>query len=136
MNPVSNLEQEQNNLMQISNIIPQLRTTDLASSIDFYTTKLGFTLDFQYDDFYAGVRIGDHVIHLKLVDDTDPTIAFVDQGDHFHLYLETDAISAVADDLKRAGVQIVRDVQDTAWGAREMAVRDDQGHTLYFGQRL
>jgi catechol 2,3-dioxygenase-like lactoylglutathione lyase family enzyme len=39
--------------MQISSIVPQFRTTDLTASIDFYTTKLGFTLEFQYDDFYA-----------------------------------------------------------------------------------
>ena len=38
----------------ISGVIPQLRTTDLRSSIDFYTTKLGFQLEFQYEDFYAG----------------------------------------------------------------------------------
>ena len=58
--------------MQISNIVPQLRTTDLAASVDFYTTKLGFTLEFLYDDFYAGVRYGEHVVHLKLVDAPDP----------------------------------------------------------------
>ena len=40
--------------MQVVGIIPQLRTTDLAKSIWFYTTQLGFTLEFQYEDFYAG----------------------------------------------------------------------------------
>ena len=31
--------------MKISHVIPQLRTTDLAASIRFYTEQLGFTLD-------------------------------------------------------------------------------------------
>jgi catechol 2,3-dioxygenase-like lactoylglutathione lyase family enzyme len=57
--------------MRISRIIPQLRTTDVASSIDFYTAKLGFTLDFRYEDFYAGVRAGDFVLHLKQIDAPD-----------------------------------------------------------------
>jgi catechol 2,3-dioxygenase-like lactoylglutathione lyase family enzyme len=44
--------------MTITSIVPQLRTTDLASSIRFYTEKLGFTVAFKYEDFYAGLRVG------------------------------------------------------------------------------
>ena len=120
--------------MHIVNIIPQLRTTDLAESIGFYTTQLGFTLEFQYEDFYAGVRAGEHVIHLKLVDDMDPSIAFVAREEHFHLYLKTDDVVAAADRLRSTGVHIEREVQETPWGTREFAIRDNQGHTLYFGQ--
>lgn len=120
--------------MQITNIVAQLRTTDLAASIRFYTTRLGFTLEFQYDDFYAGVRAGGHVVHLKLVDEEDPSIAFVDRGEHFHLYFETDDVMAAADRLRLAGVPFEREVHETLWGTREFIIRDDQGHTLYFGQ--
>ena len=97
--------------MQILGAIAQLRTTDLAASVRFYTTKVGLTLAFQHKDFYAGIRAGNQLFHLKLVDEKDPSIAFVDRGEHFHLYLETDDAVAAAEALK-----------------------DDQGHTLYFGQ--
>jgi len=53
--------------MQISSAIAQLRTTDLAASIRFYTTKVGLTLEFQYQDFYAGIRASGQLFHLKLV---------------------------------------------------------------------
>jgi catechol 2,3-dioxygenase-like lactoylglutathione lyase family enzyme len=119
--------------MQISSAIAQLRTTDLAASIDFYTNKVGLTLEFMYQDFYAGIRAGGQLFHLKLVDERDPSIDFVDKGEHFHLYLETDDAAATADMLKKNGVQIVKDVHDTAWGTRELVIKDDQGHTLYFG---
>ena len=121
--------------MQITSVIPQLRTTDLAASIAFYTTKLGFTLEFQYEDFYAGVRSGPYVVHLNLVDAPDPSIVFVDQGEHFHLYFETADIVATAEALERNGVRISRGVHETAWGTRECIVKDNVGHTLYFGQR-
>ncbi len=101
--------------MQISSAIAQLRTTDLAASIRFYTTKLGLTLEFQYQDFYAGIRAGGQLFHLKLVDEKDPSIEFVDKGEHFHLYLETDDAAATADALKRNGVRLVKDVHETAW---------------------
>ena len=120
--------------MQISGAIPQLRTTDLAESIRFYTSMLGLTLEFQYQDFYAGIRAGSHLIHLKLVDEKDPSIDFVDAGEHFHLYLETDDVVAAADALKTRGVRLVKDVHETAWGTKEFAIHDDQGHTLYFGE--
>jgi catechol 2,3-dioxygenase-like lactoylglutathione lyase family enzyme len=121
--------------MQVSAAIAQLRTTDLAASIRFYTTKVGLTLEFQYQDFYAGIRAGNQLFHLKLVDEADPSIKFVDDGDHFHLYFETPDASALAATLKANGVHLVREVHDTAWDTREFVIKDDQGHTLYFGER-
>ena len=122
--------------MPITSAIPQLRTTDLAESIRFYTATVGLTLEFQYEDFYAGIRAGHQVFHLKLVDEKDPSIEFVDHGDHFHLYFEADDVQAAADVLKSKGVRLLTDVHDTPWGTREFTIKDNQGHTLYFGQSL
>ena len=121
--------------MTITSAICQLRTTDLAESIRFYTRVVGLTLEFQYEDFYAGIRAGNQAFHLKRVDDKDPSIEFVDKGGHFHLYLGTDDAAAAADALKSNGVRLVKEVHDTAWGTREFAIKDDQGHTIYFGER-
>jgi catechol 2,3-dioxygenase-like lactoylglutathione lyase family enzyme len=82
------------------------------------------------------VRSGHQIVHLKLSDVPDPSINFVDREEHFHLYLETPDVAAVADDLKRMGVPLVRDVHETAWRTRECVIRDPDGHTLYFGQPL
>jgi catechol 2,3-dioxygenase-like lactoylglutathione lyase family enzyme len=94
--------------MAITRIVPQLRTTDMAASIRFYTEKLGFSVDFNHQDFYAGIRAGDQLVHLKLVDEKDPSIDYVDEGEHIHLYVEASGIAALA---------------------------SQQGHTLYFGER-
>jgi catechol 2,3-dioxygenase-like lactoylglutathione lyase family enzyme len=120
--------------MPILSAIAQLRTTDLAGSIRFYTAKVGLTLAFQHEDFYAGIRAGDQLFHLKLVDEKDPSVAFVDRGEHFHLYLETEDAVAAGEALKEDGVPLVRDVHETAWGTKEFVVKDDRGRTLYFGQ--
>ena len=120
--------------MMISGVIPQLRTTNLKSSIDFYTTKLGLQLEFQYEDFYAGIRAGNQVFYLKLVHQADPSIQFVRDGEHFHLYLETSDIAAAAATLKANGVYLVKDVHDTPWETSEIVINDDQGHTLYLGE--
>jgi len=122
--------------MAISRIIPQLRTTDMASSIRFYTEKLAFTVEFNYEDFYAGIRTGSHLIHLKLVDEKDPSIPYVDEGGHLHLYLETKGVADLAEQLKSRGLTLLMDVHETPWNTREIVIHDDQGHTLYFGEPL
>lgn len=109
---------------------------DMASSIRFYTEKLGFSVEFEYEDFYTGIRAGEQTFHLKLVCDKDPSIEYVNDGEHFHLYLETENVSHLAEQLKANGVSLVKDVHDTPWQTREIVIHDDQGHTLYLGQPL
>lgn len=122
--------------MAITGIVPQLRTTDMASSIAFYTQKLGFSVEFNYQDFYTGIRAGSHVFHLKLVDEKDPSIPYVGQGGHFHLYLQTEGVIEFAAKLKAKDVPLVKDVHETPWNTREIVIHDDQGHTLYIGEPL
>ena len=120
--------------MHIRRVTTQLRTTDLAGSIRFYTEALGFELAFTYDDFYAGLQAGTQLLHLKLVDTADPSIAHVDRGEHFHLYLDVESVDTALEELRQHGVAIVRDAHDTDWGTREMVIKDDQGHTIYLGE--
>lgn len=120
--------------MQISDVIAQLRTTDLAGSIRFFTALPWCTLAFQYEDFYAGIRVGTQLFHLKLVDTKDPSIDVVAREEHFHLYFVTSDVNAAAAACRRAGVPLTKDVHRTPWGTREFAIHDDQGHTLYFGE--
>jgi catechol 2,3-dioxygenase-like lactoylglutathione lyase family enzyme len=120
--------------MAVSGVVPQIRTTNLDGSIQFYVSKLGFELAFKYEDFYAGIKVGDAFIHLKLVDDVDPSVAFVADGDHFHLYFTTDDVDAEARKLKWKGVVFRAEVADMPWGTREFYVVDDQGHVLCYAQ--
>ena len=122
--------------MKIKKIAAQLRTTDMISTIRFYTEMLGFTVEFNYEDFYAGIRAGDQVFHLKLADEKDPSIPYVEEGGHLHLYFETDDVAALAKQLKAKSVSIIEDVHETTWKTRELVIHDDQGHTLYFGEAL
>ena len=119
--------------MGISSVIAQLRTTDLKESIRFYTQEIGLVLEFEYEDFYAGIRAGNQLFHLKLVDEKDPSIKFVDAGEHFHLYFGTDDVVATAEGLKKRGIRFTKDVHETPWGTKEFTIKDNQGHMLYFG---
>lgn len=119
--------------VEIQELVPQLRTTDLERAIHFYTAKLGFVLSFRYQDFYAGVSSGDRMIHLKLVDDPDPGIDFVRSGQHLHVHFGVRDIDAAFRRVRQAGVKIVEGISDRPWGITEFVIEDPDGHTLYFG---
>jgi catechol 2,3-dioxygenase-like lactoylglutathione lyase family enzyme len=116
--------------MKVKSVVPQLRTTNLEDSIRFYTETLGLELAFRYQDFYAGIRAGDQLLHLKLVDDPDPSIPVVRSDEHIHLSFEVSDVASLAGDLKRRGVRLTKDVSEPPWGTREFHLEDDQGHTL------
>lgn len=121
---------------RITGITPQLRTTDLEASIRFYVDRLGFALAFRWEDFYAGVCAGDAGIHLKRVDEPDPSIAHVAAGDHVHLYIHVDDVDALHAQLRERAVPVLAGPVDRPWNTRELVLRDDQGHTLHFSQPL
>lgn len=112
----------------------QLRTTNLQESIEFYVDLLGFELDFRYEDFYAGIRIGESHLHLKLVDDPDPSIPFVRAGNHLHLFIAIDDVDAEAGRLGKLGVTPFQGPSETPWGSREFYITDNQGHVLAYAQ--
>ena len=122
--------------MPVLTITPQLRTTDLDRSIRFYTEQVGLELEFRYTDFYAGIRSGGGSFHLKLTDTQDPSVAFVNEGGHLHLYLGVDDIDSFGERLRIAGVELIQPPCDTDWGTRELVFHDDQGHTIYAGMPI
>lgn len=114
--------------------ITQIRTTNIQESIDFYVNKLGFKLDFRYQDFYAGIESGSGKFHLKLVDKQDPSIDFVRQGNHLHLYFPITNACKKANDLKSKGVVLITEPHDTNYSKNEFSILDNQGHTLIFAE--
>ena len=121
--------------MAIRSVATQLRTTDLEASIDYYVSRLGFELAFRFQDFYAGLEtIEGHQIHLKLVDEPNPDIGFVQAGTHLHLYFAVDDLDDLAARFRANGVIFHRDLAQTDRGTREFYVLDDQGHVLCFTQ--
>lgn len=119
--------------MQITSLATQLRVANLERALDFYVKTLGFTEEFRFRDFYAGLRAGTALLHLKQVEAPDPSIAFVKQGDHLHLYLRVPDLDATFRELE-GKAELVYPITTKPWGDREFTIRDPDGHTLYFAQ--
>ena len=72
-------------------------------------------------------------MHLKRVDDADPCIEFVAQGDHFHLYIEVADLAFRHEELDGGGAQ-VSEIKAQSWG-REFVVTDPEGHRIYYAEK-
>ncbi len=116
---------------------PQLFVTDIASSTEFYTEKLGFSVTFIYGKppFYGqvfrdGARLNLRcvprpVIDLQLRDSEHLLSASITLCDAKPLFLEFQA----------AGVEFHQAIKTEPWGARTFIVRDPDGNLILFSGR-
>ncbi len=113
-------------------ILPILATSNLESSIDFYTTKLGFNELFRMNGpdgtvVFAMVGIGNASIGLSAQDAPAPK----GNGVVFMVYVadETD-IDAYYAEVKGRGVPMKEDITDQYWGDRSFSVIDPDGYYI------
>jgi catechol 2,3-dioxygenase-like lactoylglutathione lyase family enzyme len=108
---------------------PGLRVADLLAAVEFYTSKLGFTLGFAWGDppAMASVNLGEVQIFLQhgTPDSAGGEVSFV-VGDADELYAFHQA----------TGVEIVEPIEDREYGMRDYAVRDPDGNRLSFAHYI
>ncbi len=119
--------------MHIVTLATQLRVADLERALRFYVEALGFEEEFRFQDFYAGLRAHGTSLHLKRVELTDPSVDYVREGDHLHLYLRVTDVEAAFRELE-GKAELVYPITTKPWGDREFTIRDPDGHTIYIGQ--
>jgi catechol 2,3-dioxygenase-like lactoylglutathione lyase family enzyme len=115
----------------------QLFVADIQAACDFYTVKLGFTVDFVYGDppFYGQVSRDHAKLALRLV--CEPVFAG-DIREREHL-LSAALTVATADEIKQlfltyqdAGVPFALTLKKEPWGARSFVVLDPDGNRILF----
>jgi catechol 2,3-dioxygenase-like lactoylglutathione lyase family enzyme len=117
--------------------VPQLFVSEIAASCDFFTRKLGFTVEFVYGDppFYAQVKRGGAQIALRHVDrDVMDKIALAMTADVDMLAasISVDDVASLHDALQAADVAFHQTLRTEPWGARTFIVQDPDGNLLLF----
>ena len=77
----------------------------LRPHCNFMKPDLGGNRLFVYEDFYAGIALGQSEIHLKCIEDVDPGIAYVQQSEHVTLYCWTPSLARALRQLLTASHQ-------------------------------
>ena len=119
---------------------PFLISSDVGKAVQFYTTKLGFTLQYstpEPEPFFAIVARGPAQIMLKTVGDVPPL-----PNPQRHPWARWDAFLFVADPKALAGEFIAAGTilrspfGETEDGLLGFEVADADGYVLFFGRPL
>ena len=121
----------------LSSTSAQLFVADIKASCDFYTTKLGFTVDFVYGEppFYGQVVRDNAQLALRMV--CEPV--FVDDIRSREHLLSASFTVDTADEIKQLflsfqakGVPFHQGLGKEPWGARNFIVLDPDGNLILF----
>lgn len=107
---------------------PQLQVASIENSIDFYTEKLGFSLEFRFEDFYAGLVKDGHSIHIKSGSPQenkrknmeDPEITF-----------SVDRIEQLYEEVSDKSIVIIQPLRDMPYG-KEFYIADPDLNIIAF----
>jgi catechol 2,3-dioxygenase-like lactoylglutathione lyase family enzyme len=114
-----------------SHIAPVFRVSDLARSLAFYRERLGFELEFQYEDFYASVRRDGCHVHLNCSPPVPRDQAAFERSEHLDACVVVRNAEALARGFAAAGVTFSVPLRAMPYGT-EFYVRDPDGYILGF----
>ena len=120
-----------NTQSRIKKMSPQLLVTDIEHSIEFYTKKLGFDVEFRYEDFYAGIIRHSFSIHLKSgkasIEERKSKRGNVD----LDIVFSVEAVEDLYEEFVNKSIEILQPLCDRPYG-REFYIADPDGYILAF----
>ena len=120
--------------IRITGVAPQFLVDDLPATIAYYADKLGFSLDFCYDSFYAAVSRDGCAIHLKCAPKTLSDRAHRQQHEHLDAYIGVTGAAALHDELRLRGALITKSLEARPWSCIDFYVEDPDGYILCFSE--
>jgi len=116
---------------KIKKMSPQFLVDDIESSIEFYTTKLGFDLEFRFEDFYAGILKDGFSIHLKSGKPSVEERKRKKENDDLDIVFSVDAVENLYEEYLNKSVEIIQPLCNRPYG-REFYIADPDGYILAF----
>ena len=107
-----------------------ISTNKLEQSRDFYRDTLGFTLVFENDNYIEMLAEGSTTMGVSFV---TPELSGGEKftGEGIILSFEVADVDAEFARLKTAGVRILEELRDKAWGERSFVINDPNGVHVY-----
>jgi catechol 2,3-dioxygenase-like lactoylglutathione lyase family enzyme len=121
---------------RITGISPQFLVSDLERALAYYRDRLGFTLDFVYDDFYASVSRDGFSVHLKHETTRAEERAFRKRNEHLDAYFRVSGIRALFAELQQRGAEVIRTLEERPWSCIDFYVEDPDGYVLCFSESI
>jgi len=110
---------------------PQFLVADLERSIEFYMQKLGFSIEFRYEDFYAGIMKDGNSIHLKSGNPSAEERKNKRENEDLDLVFSVENVDGLYNDLVNKSVEITQPLCERPYG-KEFYVADPDGYIIAF----
>jgi len=115
----------------IKKMSPLFVVADLSRSIEFYKTRLGFNLDFLYEDFYAGVIKDGCSIHLKCGKPNEEERQSKRDKEHIDMTFSIDNIEHLHEAFISDRMEFVQPLRQMPYG-KEFYIADPDGYIIAF----
>jgi uncharacterized glyoxalase superfamily protein PhnB len=122
-------------ITKLTGISPQFLVDDLRRSIEYYCKRLGFELDFNYEDFYASVSRDGCSIHLKAAAKTEADRVHRKRHEHLDAYIAVTGAAALYDELRSREALVTKPLEERPWSCRDFHVEDPDGYILCFSEQ-
>ena len=110
---------------------PQFLVTDIEHSIEFYTKKLGFDIEFRYEDFYAGIIKDNYSIHLKSGKPSIKERKNKRENTDLDIDFSVEGVKDLYEELMNKSLEIVQPLCERPYG-NEFYIVDPDGYILAF----
>jgi len=116
---------------RIKKMSPQLIVANLDRSIEFYTKKLDFEIDFRYEDFYVGIIKNGFSVHLKTGKPSIEVRHNKKENEHLDITFSVEGIENLYEDISGKSVEVIQPLRDMPYG-KEFYIADPDGYILAF----
>lgn len=116
---------------KIKKISPQFSVTNIERSIEFYTKKLGFKVDFRFEDFYAGLIKDGYSIHFKMGKPATWERKTKRNDEGLNVLLLVEGIEDLCKDLSDKFIAFSQPLRNMPYG-KEFHIEDPDGNIIVF----
>jgi len=120
---------------KIKKMSPQLLVTDLDNSITFYSEKLGFELEFRYEDFYAGIIKDGFSLHLKSGKPSMEERKNKRENNDLDIVFSVKNVEELFQECIKKSIDIVHPLCERPYG-KEFYIADPDGYIFAFLQEI
>ena len=104
---------------------------DIDRSIEFYTKKLGFDIDFRYEDFYTGIIKDGFSLHLKSGNPSTEERKNKRKNEDLDIVFSVESVKDLYNEFLNKSIDIVQPLCDRPYG-KEFYIADPDGYILAF----
>lgn len=124
------------NDQMLTSIAPQFLVDDLEAASSYYRDKLGFKVDFVYEDFYAGISRDSIVLHLKCAEKNAADRTHRRQNEHLDAYVSVANVEKLHTEFLAKGANVTKPLEERPWRTKDFYVEDLDGYIICFSENL